>query len=53
MNVTQAMHERRSVRHFLSRVPAAKDVESLVTDAAKAASGGNLQPWRVIALAGD
>ena len=53
MNVTQAMQERRSVRHFLSRVPTAKDVESLVTDAAKAASGGNLQPWRVIALAGD
>ena len=53
MNVSQAMQERRSVRAFLPRVPSSQDVQSLIADAAKAASGGNLQPWRVIALTGE
>ncbi|WP_353235251.1 nitroreductase [Diaphorobacter ruginosibacter] len=53
MNVSQAMRERRSVRAYLSRVPQAADVEKLISDAALAASGGNLQPWRIIALAGE
>lgn len=53
MNVTQAMKERRSVRSFLPKAPPALEVRSLIADAAQAASGGNLQPWRVVALAGD
>ena len=53
MNVSQAMKERHSVRAFLPRVPPAGDVERLIADAAQSASGGNLQPWRVIALAGE
>ena len=53
MNVSQAMQERRSVRAFLPRVPSSQDVQNLIADAAKAASGGNLQPWRVIALTGE
>lgn len=52
MNVSQAMKERRSVRAFLSKAPTADQVHSLMSDAAQAASGGNLQPWRVVALAG-
>lgn len=53
MNVSQAMKERRSVRAFLPRVPSAQDVQSLIADSALSASGGNLQPWKVIALAGE
>lgn len=52
MNVSQAMQERRSVRAFLPRVPSKSEVESLLTDAARSASGGNLQPWRAMALSG-
>ncbi len=53
MNVSQAMQERRSVRAFLPKAPSSGDVQALIADADKAASGGNLQPWRVIALAGE
>lgn len=53
MNVSQAMKERRSVRAFQSRIPSAEDVQKLIADAALSASGGNLQPWRVTALAGE
>lgn len=53
MNVTDALHARRSVRAFLPRVPEAAVVRSMLHAAARAASGGNLQPWRVTALAGD
>lgn len=52
MNVSLAMQERRSVRAFLPRNPSAQDVEMLLEDSARAASGGNLQPWKAIALTG-
>ena len=53
MNVSQAMKERRSVRAFLPQAPTPDQVHGLMSDAAQAASGGNLQPWRVVALAGS
>ena len=53
MNVTHAMKERRSVRAFLPKSPSADEVHQLIADAAQAASGGNLQPWRVVALTGQ
>lgn len=52
MDVSQALRERRSVRAFTSQVPAAELVQRLMQDAARAASGGNMQPWRVAAIAG-
>ena len=52
MNVSQAMQARRSVRAFLPQAPSPDEVQRLIADAAQAASGGNLQPWRVVALAG-
>lgn len=52
MNVNDALHARRSVRAFLPRVPEAAVVRSMLHSAARAASGGNLQPWRVSALTG-
>lgn len=53
MHVSQALSERRSVRAFLPEVPSAALVQSLLEQAAQAASGGNLQPWRALALIGQ
>mgnify|MGYP000320045762 CR=1 FL=1 len=53
MNVEQAMQQRHSVRAFLPRTVDAVLVRDLLAQAGQAASGGNLQPWRVIALTGD
>lgn len=52
MDVSQALRERRSVRAFTSQVPSAELVQRLMQDAALAASGGNMQPWRVAAITG-
>ena len=53
MDVSQALRARRSVRAFTPQVPSAALVQQLMEDAALAASGGNLQPWRVVALTGE
>ena len=53
MHVSQALRERRSVRAFTSQVPSAQLVQQLMQDAALAASGGNMQPWRVAAITGE
>lgn len=53
MNVSQALQQRRSVRAFLSSPVDAALVRELLEGAAQAPSGGNLQPWRVTALAGS
>ncbi len=53
MDVFHALQQRRSVRAFLPQAPSADTVRALMEGAARAASGGNLQPWRVLALAGE
>lgn len=53
MNVTQAVAARRSVRGFLDRPVAMETLRSLVVRAARAPSGGNLQPWHVDLVAGE
>ncbi len=53
MEVTDALRQRRSVRAFLPDVPPADLIQQLLQEAAQAASGGNLQPWRVLALTGE
>lgn len=53
MDVFQALQQRRSVRAFLPQVPSADTVRALIEGAAYAASGGNMQPWRVVALTGE
>ena len=53
MDVFQALQQRRSVRAFLPQAPSADTVRTLMEAAARAASGGNLQPWRVLALTGE
>ncbi|MCP5088011.1 MAG: nitroreductase [Rhodobacteraceae bacterium] len=53
MKVSQAVAQRRSCRAFLSD-PVASDLLCGVFErAARAASGGNLQPWRVYLLNGE
>lgn len=52
MDVSQALQQRRSVRAFTSQVPSADVVQRIMQDAAAAASGGNMQPWRVAAMTG-
>ncbi len=52
-NATEAaLLSRRSVRGFLPTPIPRADVEHLLDVAARAPSGTNMQPWRVVALAG-
>lgn len=53
MNVTQAIQARRSIRAFQSRSVDPALIREALSLAAKAPSGGNLQPWRLYLLAGD
>ena len=53
MNVTDAVAARRSVRGFLDRPVDAATLKGIVTRAARAATGGNLQPWHVDLVTGD
>ena len=52
LSVTAAIRQRISVRQFLSAPVSETQVCELLDTARWAPSGGNLQPWRVIAVAG-
>lgn len=53
MDVASAVRRRQSVRAFKPDPVPAETVRELLAEATRAPSGGNLQPWRVYALAGD
>ena len=53
MNVSQAVETRVSIRAFKSDPVPAGLVREILDKARRSPSGGNLQPWRVYALAGD
>jgi nitroreductase len=53
MNVSEAVERRISVRAFRPDPVPGEVVRDLLVRAARAASGGNVQPWRVHALAGE
>ena len=53
MDVSEAVRRRMSVRAFLDRPVAGETVREILELAHGAPSGGNLQPWRVCALAGE
>ena len=53
MDVTTAVAQRSSVRAFKADVPSKTMVQAILEAAARAPSGGNLQPWRVYALTGE
>ena len=52
MNVSEAIAARRSVRGFLDTPVDRAVLHGIVTKAARAATGGNLQPWHVDVLTG-
>jgi nitroreductase len=52
MDVFEAVDSRLSCRAFLDKPVDLAVVRDLIARAARAASGGNLQPWRVYALTG-
>lgn len=53
MNVSEAVAARRSVRGFLDTPVDPALLARLATHAARAPSGGNLQPWHIDILTGD
>lgn len=53
MNVTEAVESRRSVRAFLDTPVSGELLREVLALAARAPSGGNLQPWRLYVLGGD
>ncbi len=53
MTVTEAVRQRISTRAFLPTPITRGDVADLLTTAQRSPSGGNLQPWKVIAVAGE
>jgi nitroreductase len=52
MNVTQAVRQRISTRGFLDKPIPRDELADLLETAQRAPSGGNLQPWKTIAVAG-
>jgi nitroreductase len=52
MNVSEALATRKSIRAFLDRAVPRHVVEEILLKAARAPSGGNLQPWKVHVLLG-
>jgi nitroreductase len=53
MNVSEAVAARRSVRGFLDTPVDADLLRDIVIKAARAATGGNLQPWHVDLISGE
>lgn len=53
MNVREAVASRYSCRAFLPKPVPEKVVREIVELASRAPSAGNMQPWRVYALAGE
>ena len=53
MKVSEAVMQRRSCRAFLDAPVDVDVVREVLVKAARAASGGNVQPWRVYLLHGD
>lgn len=52
MNIAEALRTRISVRAFLETPVSEAEVRDILDRARYAPSGGNLQPWKVIAVAG-
>jgi nitroreductase len=53
VNVSEAVRTRRSVRAFVDRPVPGELLREALSLAARAPSGGNLQPWRLFVLGGE
>ncbi|SEJ59820.1 Nitroreductase [Sphingomonas sp. OV641] len=52
MNVSEAVRERRSVRGFLDKEVPMDVLKDLALTSARAATGGNIQPWHIDIVTG-
>lgn len=52
MSATEAVTSRRSIRAFTDQPVAEEDLKTILTDAARAPSGTNIQPWHITVLQG-
>lgn len=53
MNVSEAVASRRSIRGFLDTPVPADTIRRILAQAARAPSGGNIQPWHLRVVAGE
>ncbi len=53
MNVSEALATRKSVRAFKPDPVSVETIRAILGTAARAPSGGNLQPWKVYVLLGE
>ena len=53
ISATEAITSRRSIRAFTNQPVADELIRTILTDAARAPSGTNIQPWTVIVLQGE
>jgi nitroreductase len=53
MTVTEALQTRMSIRDFLPTPVSGELIRGVLTTAARAPSGGNVQPWHVDVVAGE
>ncbi len=53
MEVVEAVYKRMSVRQFTNEPVSDDVIRQLLTDASRAPSGGNVQPWRIYVVNGE
>jgi uncharacterized protein (DUF1684 family) len=53
MTVSEAVRQRISTRAFLDEAIPKSELADLLATAQRSPSGGNLQPWKVIAVSGE
>ncbi len=53
MEVVEAIYKRMSVRQFTNEPVSDDVVRQLLSDASRAPSGGNVQPWRIYVVNGE
>ncbi len=53
MTVEYALQHRKSCRSFLDQPVDSKLLRSIIQQASRAPSNGNLQPWQLFVLMGD
>ena len=53
MNVSDAVTQRKSIRNFLDTPVSNAELQGLLEKAARAPSGGNLQPWQIYVVNGE
>lgn len=53
MELVDAIYKRMSVRQFTNEAISDSVISKMLTDAARAASGGNVQPWRIYVVNGE